>query len=64
MHRQQLVKNVYDRCVTDKGFCTSVRSDVNLQMSLLVEALGAIRHAALVPFPWFLTVLGLFILLR
>lgn len=48
-------------CLAFKGFCTSVRSDVNLQMSLLVEALGAIRHAALVPFPWFLTVLGLFI---
>jgi hypothetical protein len=40
----------------------SVRSSVDLEMGLLVEALVAVGHAALVPFSWLWARLGLLML--
>jgi hypothetical protein len=40
---------------TYKGFCPSVSANVNLKVCLLVEALVAVRHMALIAFPGFLS---------
>lgn len=47
---------------TYERFDPGVRSSVNLQVSLLVEALVAVGHAALVSFSWLWTRLRLFLL--
>lgn len=45
--------------MTHKWFRASVSADVDLKMSLLEEALVAVRHVALVSFPRLLSSFGL-----